>query len=647
MDQHVDDSADAQPPDVGRQPWLHELEIAVDGPTTSLSSGSGQIGGCGTGVFVDDRRVVSVLRLRLGGHEPSSVAASSLGACSQFWTAARNLGASGPDPTIEVHRRRTLQGTSMTEQIRVVSRADTPVVTELEMLLAGDGAEIADVKAGAATGIPTLTVDEGRLQWCDERHRSRWRCAPQPTRSSSSIDGGVRLTWPVHLEPHGVSELTLELTVERTGHTAFDADAGSSQVDWDPEDLAARVDDPVLAAVVRTGLTDLRHLTLRDPDDPDDLFVAAGTPWYLTLFGRDSIWAARMMLPYSRRLAAGTLRALARRQAGERDPDTAAEPGKILHEVRRTTYHGADLDLSTRYYGTVDATPLWVVLLVESWEAGMPEEQVRGLLPNLRAALSWMGEAARRSPDGMLRYLDESGTGLANQGWKDSGDSMRRADGTVASAPIALLEAQAYAVEAAGRAGDLLDALGEEGGARWRAWGGDLAERVRAGFWVEDVHGTYPAMALDADGKPVDGVGSNMGHALGTGLLDEHETAAVVARLMQPDLLREFGIGTLSRDNPAYNPVGYHTGSVWTHDSAIIVHGLARTGHHAEARRVADALLRLGLGTRFRLPELCAGESVGGQPVPYPASCRPQGWAAASAAVLLTLLAGRGGHGPG
>ncbi len=343
-----------------------------------------------------------------------------------------------------------------------------------------------------------------------------------------------------------------------------------------------------------------------------------------------------MMLPYSRRLAEGTLRTLARRQASTTDPRSAAEPGKILHEVRRTAYTEGDLILPTIYYGTVDATPLWVVLLHEAWGTGMPLATVRELLPHLHAALDWMSETVDRSPDGMLRYLDADGKGLSNQGWKDSGDSMRHADGSIATAPIALIEAQAYAVQAANGAAELFDALNEPAARDWREWANQLSHRVRKHFWVGDGDGKYLAMALDAQSRPVDGVGSNMGHALATGLLTKSEEAQVAQRLMRPDMLREFGIATLSCDNPAYNPTGYHTGSVWTHDSAIILRGLALAGYTTEANRVHEALVRLSTRSQHRFPELIAGEPVGTQPVPYPASCRPQAWAAASAAVLLT-----------
>ncbi|MGB5951960.1 MAG: amylo-alpha-1,6-glucosidase, partial [Ornithinimicrobium sp.] len=294
------------------------------------------------------------------------------------------------------------------------------------------------------------------------------------------------------------------------------------------------------------------------------------------------------------------------------------------------------ISLAPIYYGSVDSTPLWIVLLHESWKSGLDPAHLRELQPTLEAALEWMARSVVSAPDGFLRYVDESDSGLSNQGWKDSGDSMRRSDGSIAPAPIALIEAQAYAVQAARAGADLLEHLHAGEPHAWRQWADDLSARVREHFWVGAEADSYLAMALDAHGDPVDAVGSNMGHALSTGILTHEEECRVADRLMRSDMLRYFGIASMSADNPAYNPTGYHTGSVWTHDSAIILRGLALSGFAHEAARVHAALVRLSTRCEHRLPELVSGEAVIGNPVPYPASCRPQAWAAASAAVLLT-----------
>ncbi len=399
--------------------------------------------------------------------------------------------------------------------------------------------------------------------------------------------------------------------------------------------------DTRLGATVQHSLLDLEHLLLTDPLDTDDVFAAAGSPWYLTLFGRDSLWAARMTLPFGTDLARGTLRALARRQGTRYDVEAAEEPGKILHEVRRTAFvDPGHFVLPPTYYGTVDATPLWVCLLHDAWRWGLPRADVAALRPALDAALGWLRRAAEANDDGLLRYHDASGTGLVNQGWKDSGDAMRTADGSIATGPIALVETQGYAVEAARGAADLLEVAFGEDATAWRRWAADLSDRVRDRFWVDGLQGRVLAMALDGAGQPVDGVGSNMGHTLGTGMLSTAESARVARTLGSAAVLGPLGIRTLSADNPAYNPLGYHTGSVWTHDTAICALGLARSGHTVEASSAIAALVDVASASGYRWPELFGAEPVGGAPAPYPASCRPQAWAAASAGLLLSTVLG-------
>lgn len=628
-----------------QQPWLHEFEIAVDGPSTVLSTHDGRIGSPGSGWFVDDRRVLSVLELELDGEQATAVAADTVGRSSQFWGVARHLGDRTPDPTVEVHRTRGLRDAVLTEEVRIVSRATEPVRTSVRLLIGGDGAELGTVKAGQADDLPLLPPSESEdsdvgavATWADDRHRTEVASEPAPA-AVRHTPKGVHLEWSVELQPQTTWAATVTVRAQRVAATTFDSRPGSDLVDLSRIGLAG---DPLWDDLIRTNLQDLQHLLQTDPEAPADVFAGAGSPWYLTLFGRDSIWAARFLLPYAPELALGTLRTLARRQATADDEETAAEVGKILHEVRRGAFAHGDFALPPVYYGTVDATPLWICLLHEAWVWGLGEDEVRELLPTLRAALGWMERMVDEADDGFLRYVDTTGRGLANQGWKDSGDSMRRADGTVAPAPIALLEAQGYAVQAARGAAELFGVLGEpeDERRRWRDWAASLAERVRQRFWVGEGAGAYLAMALDADGQAVDGVGSNMGHVLDTGLLTDEEVARVVQRLTAPDMLRQFGIATLSADNPAYNPIGYHTGSVWTHDTAITLRGLVATGHREEADAVLTALRRLSTSLHHRFPELTAGDPVGDRPVPYPASCRPQAWSAATAAVMATALAG-------
>jgi glycogen debranching enzyme len=349
-----------------------------------------------------------------------------------------------------------------------------------------------------------------------------------------------------------------------------------------------------------------------------------------------------MTLPVGTELAAGTLRALARRQGSVLDSDRAEAPGKIPHELRRTSYvdPSAGLDLPPVYYGTIDATPLWISLLRDAWKWGLPDRRVEALLPNLQAATRWLTEFAAPDPDGLLKYIDASGKGLANQGWKDSGDAIRWRDGHVADAPIALCEAQAYAIEAASAAAELFNHFNIDGSADLNDYAEQMRARFRDHFWVGPQGGQFIGLAVDGHGQTVDGLGSNMGHVLGTGTLNAEEVERVAHTLTSPELLSRYGICTLASDNVGFNPIGYHTGSIWTHDTAICAWGLAREGKRDEATRLAQSLLASAEAFDYRWPELYASAGVLDRPVPYPASCRPQAWSAASAAVLISVALG-------
>jgi glycogen debranching enzyme len=631
------------PPVEGRshQPWLHELSIIVNGNATVLSSQHGDIEpDTPQGLYVDDSRLLSGLEVALDGEAPAWVAAGASGPRAEFFASARNLGNPGPDPTVEVHRVRSLGRAGMVEEVSIVSRAAVTVAARVSVAVAADGAPIGAIKGGlvASSGVPPRLVDTA-LEFALPRHLLRLSFDPEPDEVELAETGAVAF-FEATLEPGQTRHLRLVASAMRRAASALDAEPGADAVSW--SDIRVQADDPRVAMLFEQSLDDLRHLLLRDPIDPADVFAAAGTPWYLTLFGRDSIWTARMMLPFGTELAGGTLRALARRQGTADRDDRSEQPGKIAHEVRRTAYANptSGLSLAPLYFGTVDATPLWVTLLVDAWRWGLPEPEARALLPNLRAALGWINGPAQPDQDGFLKYLDTTGTGLTNQGWKDYWDAVRWRDGRVAEAPIALVEAQAYAVEALAGAGDLLDALGEEGGEEARSQAAAMRERIEAAFWVTTDAGSYLALALDRAGAPVDGLASNMGHVLGTGTLARAEAARVAETMMGDELLDRFGVRTMGSRNGGFNPIGYHTGSVWTHDTAIAALGLAREGFGAEASRLAMSLVDAAESFDYRLPELYSGIPMMGRPAPYPASCRPQAWSAASVGALVTVALG-------
>jgi glycogen debranching enzyme len=379
------------------------------------------------------------------------------------------------------------------------------------------------------------------------------------------------------------------------------------------------------------------------PGQPAEEFAAAGAPWYLTLFGRDSLWTARMLLPIDRQLALGTLTMLSRYQGDKDDGYNDERPGKIPHELRGApTNHGGVLSLPPIYYGSVDSTLLFIILLVEAWRLDKDDEAIRGLLPALHRALRWLDKQAADHDRGFVAYEPKPGQ-LSHQGWKDSPEAVTFASGRPADGPIALCEVQAYAYEAAIGAAELLEYMRGDGAATqvryWREWAAQLKDRFREAFWVDDAFGHYPAIALDHELAQVDGPSSNIGHLLSGGLLADDEAGEVTELLLADGLNSGWGIRTRSAELVSYNPFGYHCGSVWPHDTAITVLGLLRRNPPAAAA-LAEGLLEASMAFGYRLPELYAGISrkEAAQPVPVRGACLPQAWASSSAVVIAQAL---------
>ncbi|MFE0512500.1 glycogen debranching N-terminal domain-containing protein [Streptomyces sp. NPDC058964] len=619
------------------QPFIHDAVINLDAPTLVLSSPDGQISKAAEGFYASDTRLLSRLVLTVGGREPEPVAAHSRDARhTRFLAVHRQDADLTPDPTVLVERVRAAGRDC--ERITVTNHARRHTTLTLRLEAACDLSDMSEVKAGRPRAALPATVSGSGLTWKAAGQQAVTLTAiPAPHQSEPGH--APALSWNVELAPgqSWAASLTLEAPAQtaRTRPPAVAAPLPGPPPWSSPQVTCA---DPRLSRLLGRSLDDLSALLLADPRDPSDRFLAAGAPWYLTLFGRDSLWAARMMLPLGTELAAGTLRALARRQGTAHDPATEEQPGKIMHELRRD----ASSTLPPLYYGTVDATLLFVTLLAEAWRWGMPEDQVAALVPAAERALDWMRHYADADGDGFVEYLKLRNTGLTNQGWKDSEDAVQSATGRLAEPSIALAEVQGYAYEAALAGADLLEAFGRPGAEQWREWALSLAHRFRSAFWVEDGHGPFVAIALDGAKRPVEGVASNMGHLLGTGILAPDECAVVAHRLSLPDMDCGWGLRTMSAEARGFNPLGYHTGSVWAHDTAIVVAGLAQTGHAHVAASLLGGLLEAASAFDYRLPELHAGEQhrPGDRPVPYPAACRPQAWAAAAGVNLLTSLLG-------
>jgi glycogen debranching enzyme len=615
---------------------LHDLVTCLAAPCIVLSGRDGQIRPDGAqGAFVADVRVLTQAQVGVDGSAVDPVSYSPRGpGGAEFVSVLRGLGQASPDPTVWLRRRRVATVGGLLEELTIVNRSRRDVNTTLSLRLATDLAEIERVKAGLSSSpVEPVRTPEG-LRYRTDRIQVDMVF---PGAELHLAEAAALAQWDVVLAARSEVTISWSLAVRDTGAVVIPA----SSVTGVPT-VRIAADDRRLAPFVEQSVADLLALRMSLRSRPHDDFFAAGSPWYLTLFGRDSIWAARMSLPLGTELAAGTLRALASLQGTRVDPVTDEEPGKILHELRRSGSTLAHTSLPPVYYGTVDATPLWVCLLADAWRWGMPVDEVRALLPAMERALAWMVDHGDADGDGFLDYHDDVGRGLANQGWKDSDDSVRFADGTIAVGPVALAEVQGYAYEAARAGADLLDAFGRPGAERWRRYAKDLADRFRATFWVADALGPFPALALDRDKRPVDAPASNMGHLLATGMLSPAEAMAVGERLVHPSMSSGFGLRTMSSMAGGYSPLSYHCGSVWPHDTAIAVHGLIKAGLVEHAVHLAMGLLAAGTAFEGRLPELFGGFAADDLPVPvpYPASCRPQAWAAASAVVMVQALLG-------
>jgi glycogen debranching enzyme len=416
--------------------------------------------------------------------------------------------------------------------------------------------------------------------------------------------------------------------------------AGEPRGAADEPEPAIDTDDKLVNLIAARALADLRLLRTPGPG-PGEHFVAAGIPWFATLFGRDSLISGLASLPFRPEMAKEALTVLARLQATEDDPLRDAEPGKILHELRTGEMARTGELPFAQYYGSVDSTPLWLLLLAETYAWTADHALIDALWPAALRALAWIDDAPR-DDDGFIVYRTRAPGGLRNQGWKDSADSIRDRHGNLLEPPIALAEVQAYTIEARRRMAGLADVRGErELATRLRVEADDLAARFDERFWLPDLE-RY-AMALGPGGTVADALGSNVGHCMWCGSIASERAERVVRDLTGPALFSGWGIRTFGAGQPGFNPLGYHTGTVWPHDSALATAGLKRYGFHEEASTVAWAILDAARRTpEFRLPELFCGFDRGAIEVPviHPVACTPQAWAAGAPLMLLTTMLG-------
>jgi glycogen debranching enzyme len=633
------------------------LITLLEGTTFCICETSGDIRpGGAQGLFVRDTRLISRLELSVNGHVPEPLAPQSREpfACTFLSRMPPSDGLA--DSTLLVTRRRVLND-GMDETITLRNMSSEPLPVSLRIGIQGDFADVFEVKEGRTRDpgeLDGLTVDleEGTIKLNREAGSHLRGASVTGTQSGESEleVSASNLTWHAVVPAHGSWGTTLHVTPSLDGRDLIEfrsaaaraaAEAGPQQrlADWRTQSPLVKASDPRLAAVFAASTEDLGSLRIFDPEHADRAVIAAGAPWFMTIFGRDSLITSWMILPLDPSLALGTLRTLASLQGTKDDPSTEEQPGKILHEMRFGMQASLWLGGSSVYYGSVDATPLFVMLLGELRRWGLERRVVDELLPHADRALDWIVNYGDADGDGFIEYARSTDLGLANQGWKDSFDGITFADGTIAKPPIALAEVQGYAYAAfLAKSHFCSEREDDEGAAYWGQKADELKDEFNRAFWMPDKG--YFALGLDGDKRQIDSLASNMGHCLWTGIVDAGKAAAVARNLTSPEMFSGFGIRTLATSGGAYNPMSYHNGSIWPHDNAICAAGLMRYGFVREAQQVAMGILEAAEFFGGRLPELFCGfdRTEFPEPVYYPTSCSPQAWASAAPFHLLRTL---------
>jgi glycogen debranching enzyme len=575
------------------------------------------------GLFVEDVRILS--RWHLDTEAPFQLVGRSRTGPSSDRLLSTISSPGTIDPIATLERARTVDATGLTETIRIVAYS-APVQCVIRLTAARDDQAVFVVGDGRDEAESGSTIADGPVA-------GRF-IVPGPEGGAAVTiladdwmlaDGQLQAT--VDVGRGGTWETEVVVSADLVAATTHPAPT-TTVVDASPGDLAV---------TVATGQADLRALTMA----VDGRHVlAAGSPFFLALFGRDSLIAGIQALVGTPGRLTDTLAVLADYQATSVDGSTRAEPGRILHELRLGRAGVFGVAPRTPYYGAVDTAALFVMALGEALRWGASRDAIADVEPAARAALDWCDRFGDVDGDGFIESVPHA-SGLTNLGWKDSDDSIVDRDGTIIVGSVALAEVQAYWYRALRTMVEIEQHLGIGDGAAYRTAADALAARFTDAFVYPSAEGPYVGLALDPDKRLLDVRASNAGHVLWSGILDPDLGAAVAGQLVAPDLFSGWGLRTLSRDSPAYNPFGYHRGSVWPHDTGIALHGAARYGASSAVVTLAGGLTALGSALHGELPELISGLARGdvGLPIPYPAACRPQAWAAgASLAALRGLL---------
>ncbi|HET6174010.1 MAG TPA: glycogen debranching N-terminal domain-containing protein [Gaiellales bacterium] len=630
----------------------------LDGSTFCICADDGAITEGAHGFYADDTRFLSRLAVRINGERPIPLSAGKV----EYFAAAfflRNppLGVLRADELLIRSERFVTD--DLQEHIVVSNLAGDGVSIELSIELASDFADILSIKhhdfalgdpelAGALP--PPVALVAGTTPQTAQLLDPGGVLGTHVRSSRVALVAGSALWFALELGPHAEWDVRLTFRPRtgraRPGRTPRARHFGEqrsrikrSLQAWNLHVPSLQTSWGDLGQAYGRSVSDLAALRMRGSDGVG-LLPAAGMPWFMTVFGRDTVITCLQTLPFGSELASTALRVLAELQAEHDDPSIDAEPGKIIHELRRG--RAAEVWFE-RYYGTADATPLFLVLLSETWRWTGDDALVRELEPAMRKALRWIDEFGDLDGDGFVEFRRRSEHGLVVQSWKDSPDSQRFADGRIAEAPIAACEVQGYVYDAKRRCAELARAvLGDEAlAARLERDAAELRERFDRAFWVERSGGFY-ALALDRRKRQVDSRCSNMGHLLWSGIVPDARVAAVTRTLFAPALWSGWGVRTMSAEDEAYRPLGYHNGTVWPHDNSLIALGLALCGETDASLRIVRSMIEAARFFDGGLPEVFAGLARRDTPFPvaYPTASRPQAWAAGAPVLLLRVLLG-------
>jgi glycogen debranching enzyme len=607
------------------------------------------------GLFYRGTRYISKLRLRFGKRSPmllcSSVLENNLLLAVDLANPDMPVnGGRVPHGTIHVSRRALLEGGVYLERITILNYGASPVRFPLRIELDADFSDIFEVRGARRPRRgdalpPQIGESSLRLAYegLDRRTRStEFAFSERPT----SIDAG-QVVFELSLDPHVQFAMDMRVTC------ALGSGVTHPPLEFEPamrSAAAALREEESDRTIIHTSNPHFNHWLARARADlrmlatqtPHGLYPYAGVPWFSTVFGRDGIWTALQMLWLEPAFAAGVLRFLSASQASELDPEADAEPGKIVHEMRDGEMAALREVPFGRYYGSIDSTPLYLMLAAAYYERTGDLTLIRRIWPNLQRAVEWMDRYGDADGDGFIEYGKRSSNGLVQQGWKDSNDSVFHRDGASAESPIALCEVQGYAYAARRGMALLARALGQDELVRtWSAQADELRRRFDRAFWCDELD-TY-ALALDAEKRACRVRSSNAGHCLYTGIALPERHAPLAKQLMSHQMFSGWGVRTLASDERRYNPMSYHNGSVWPHDNAIIAEGLARVGYRWEAAALLEGFFDAASFMDFqRLPELFCGfpRQPGQEPIRYPVACLPQAWASGASFSLLNAVLG-------